>query len=87
CTATFDLVISDVFVDKEIPKEVLSQAYASDLVRLTGASGIGMMNMIVETSGQRNNLKRMMNDLQQAGASVEPLRITSINALLVWIRS
>jgi spermidine synthase len=84
CTATFDLVISDVFVDKEIPEEVLSQAYASDLVRLTRASSIGMMNMIIETSEQRNNLKRMMNYLQQAGASVEPLRITSINTLLVW---
>lgn len=84
CYDRFDLVVSDVFVDKEVPKHILSEEYGEQLVRVTSSDGIGMMNMIAETRQQREQIEQVKKHLQSAGANVNVLRVSSINVMLYW---
>lgn len=84
CSARFDLVVSDVFVDKQVPIPMLTTAYAKHLLQLTAAEGLGMMNIISETKEQHHQLDLIHKALKQSGFNLKSLRVSPINSIIYW---
>ncbi|QOI96789.1 MAG: fused MFS/spermidine synthase [Flammeovirgaceae bacterium] len=84
--STYDLVVSDVFIDKQVPESVVQKAYAEDLVRLTARDGMGMMNWICETKTQHRLRTSMEAWLRSLATKTEVYRASSVNYLLIWYR-
>lgn len=84
--STYDLIVSDVFVDKHIPENLIQEPYVENLVRLTAPAGMGMMNIIVETRPQRETQKQVVQWFNDRDVQTEVFRVSSINQLLVWKR-
>jgi predicted O-methyltransferase YrrM len=82
----YDLVVSDVFVDKQIPENLIQESYIENLIRLTAIGGMGMMNIIVETKAQREAQKQIIHWFNNRGVQTEAFRVSSINQLLAWKR-
>jgi spermidine synthase len=87
CDAHFDLVVSDVFVDKQQPAAAKSLSYLSDLVRITKTKGLGMINCIVETRQQRKELAQQIEQLNALGVTCKTTSVTPINTIISWIKS
>jgi spermidine synthase len=87
CRAQFDLVVSDVFVDKQLPASVRRLSYLTNLVRITKSNGLGMINFIAETRQQRKELDQQVEQLNALGITCKTLPVTSINTIISWIRS
>ncbi|MCK6616783.1 MAG: fused MFS/spermidine synthase [Cyclobacteriaceae bacterium] len=83
---TYDLVVSDVFVDKHMPEAIIQKSYAEDLVRLTARGGIGMMNWICETKEHHRFRASMEAWLNELAMKTDMYRASSINYLLIWYR-
>ncbi len=86
CRAQFDLVVSDVFVDKQLPASVTSLCYLTNLVRITKTNGLGMINFIAETRQQRKELDQQVELLNTLGVICKTLPVTSINTIISWIK-
>lgn len=84
CTKQFELVVSDVFVDKHIPKEVLTDAYLENLVRCTARNGMGMINAIAETKDQRKQVEGIMKKIKQTGMRTVSIQASPINVIISW---
>lgn len=82
--AQYDLIVSDVFVDKHIPENLIQENYIENLIRLTAIGGLGMMNVIVETKAQSETQKQVIQWFVDRGAQPESYRVSSINQLLIW---
>lgn len=81
-----DLIISDVFVDKNIPENLVRESYIENLIRLTAIGGLGMMNIIVETKAQRETRNQIIQWFNDRGVQTEAFRVSSINQVLAWKR-
>lgn len=84
CRTKFDLVISDVFVDKHVPDKMLTTMYTKHLFRLTAKGGLGMMNIITETKEQHHQLHLILQTLKDSGFSHTSFRSSSINSIISW---
>lgn len=84
--STYDLVVSDVFIDKQVPESVVQKSYAEDLVRLTALDGMGMMNWICETRKQHRLRTSMEVWLSGLATKTEVYRASTVNYLLIWYR-
>jgi predicted O-methyltransferase YrrM len=84
--ASYDLIVSDVFVDKQIPENLIRESYIENLIRLTAIGGMGMMNIIAETKTQHERLSMLQSWFVNRGMKTEIFRMSSINQLLVWRR-
>ncbi|MBX2964928.1 MAG: fused MFS/spermidine synthase [Cyclobacteriaceae bacterium] len=82
----YDLLVSDVFVDKNLPDHLIQQAYIENLIRLTAKKGIGMMNVISETKAQRGNLEKLIMWFNEQGIETEIFRVSAINQIVAWHR-
>jgi spermidine synthase len=84
--ALYDLIVSDVFVDKHIPEKLIRENYIENLIRLTAIGELGMMNVIAETKSQSAHLKLIRSWFVNRGIKTEIFRLSSINQLLTWYR-
>ncbi len=84
CTKTFDLVVSDVFIDKTIPENVMTVEYLSSLLRITTKGGLGMMNVILESKEQRTRLEKIRTETGTIEAKTTVLQVSPINHILYW---
>src|SRR5690606_1849650 len=82
----YDLVVSDVFVDKQIPENLIRESYAENLIRLTAFGGMGIMNVITETKSQHKAQKQIIQWFIDRGVQPEAFQVSSINQLLMWKR-
>ncbi|MBX2944492.1 MAG: fused MFS/spermidine synthase [Cyclobacteriaceae bacterium] len=85
CKTRFDMVVSDVFVDKHIPSRMLKTEYVMHLVRLTTHGGLGMMNIITETKEQHCQLELFLRALTATGVRHKTHRVSSVNSIISWI--
>jgi predicted O-methyltransferase YrrM len=83
-TVLYDLVVSDVFVDKHIPENLIQENYIENLIRLTAFGGMGIMNVITETKSQREAQKQIIQWFIDQRIQPETFRVSSINQLLIW---
>lgn len=86
CNAQFDLVVSDVFIDKCVPVEVMKQSYVEDLIKCTNQGGVGLMNWICETDAQQKGKATMQAWLNELAGKTEVYRVSDVNYLLIWYR-
>jgi spermidine synthase len=86
CTDTFDLIVSDVFIDKNVPEKFLEAGYFTNLIQLTGKGGLGLVNVITETKAQRKQAEFIQQHLEASGVACSVLRVSSINTIISWIR-
>lgn len=84
--ALYDFIVSDVFVDKDIPENLVRESYIENLTRLTSIGGLGMMNIIIESSLQRETQREITQWFNNQGVQTEAFRVSSINQLLIWKR-
>ena len=86
CHAKFDLVVSDVFVDKDVPEKVLSPSYVKQLLHVTSTGGMGVMNIITEKGEQRSNLDSILRILRESGVDYTLIQASSINSIVSWVK-
>lgn len=86
CQDSFDLLVSDVFIDKKIPEKFLTSEYISNLIRLTSKNGMGMMNMIAETTMQQHQLREICKTVEKSGVTCSSIRVSAINTMVCWTR-
>lgn len=86
CNSKFDFVVSDLFIDKQVPGIAVQQSYAEDLVKCTNQGGVGMVNWICETRAQYKAMAAMETWIKGLAGRTETLRVSSINYMLIWYR-
>lgn len=84
CNARFDLVVSDVFVNKQVPAEAKDENYIQNLVRLTNRNGLGLINFITETKQQRNERDGIMKCLETVSTTCKAIPVGTINTIICW---
>jgi len=60
-------VVSDVFVDKDVPEKILSPGHVKQLLHVTATGGMGVMNIITEKREQRDHLDSILQVLKKTG--------------------
>jgi spermidine synthase len=80
----FDLVVCDVFVNKDVPESVQTAMFVSSLIEATNPGGIGYFNFIAETVAQRGQLDRLVKHFDALSVSLTILKFSSVNHILVW---
>lgn len=81
---SFDLVVCDVFVNKEVPESVQTASFVNSLIEATNPGGIGYFNFIAETATQKGRFDRLVKYFDTLAVSFTILKISSINHILVW---
>lgn len=84
CQEKYDLVISDVFVHTEVPEEASDEEYLLNLVRLTAFGGTGLINVINETTEQKQKLNAIEKILLRQCDKVERFNASELNTVLIW---
>lgn len=84
--SAYDLVVSDVFIDKRVPETIMQKSYAEELVRLTARGGMGLMNWICETKEHQRYRASMEAWLTELETKTTVYHASSINYLLIWYR-
>jgi spermidine synthase len=79
----YDLIVSDIFIDKHVPEYFLTKEYIKALENLTARKGIGFYNYILEDKAQW----REFDQLLQAFSKSVHLKIFSpaaFNRIIAW---
>lgn len=85
CNLKFDLVVSDVFVDKVVPEQILSIDYVKQLMRVTAKGGMGMMNIILEKKEQCIKVDSILQGLSASGVKYTIVQASPINSIISWM--
>lgn len=80
----FDLIVNDVFVEKEVPLEIKHEDYIESLVRMTAPHGIGFYNFIAEDSIQAEEFERIKDCFSNQEINLYQRAFSTSNRILVW---
>lgn len=60
----YDLIISDLFIDNNVPKIFASRAYLKNLKRISSESSCIMYNKMTESAVHKKELQEVLNDFE-----------------------
>lgn len=80
----YDLIVSDVFVDKDVPEFFVTQEYIEALEKMTSKNGIGFYNYLLKSKTQLQELKKLIDLFS---SSVRVLSPSANNRMIVWERN
>jgi spermidine synthase len=83
-TGQYDLVIHDVFVDRDVPSALIDQEYVQSLIKCTSYSGIGLYNFIVANKEQEEEWSRLYQFFSHIDISLSFKKFSGINKMIIW---
>lgn len=83
----YDLIVHDVFVDKDVPPELINDEYVENLIERTSNGGMGLFNFIVENKIQDEQWKKLYYFFANKGLHLVTKSFSTINRMLIWERN
>lgn len=80
----YDLIVCDVFQDKQVPDSIQREEFIEELIGLTSPGGIGFYNFIAETNDQKKQRSRLLTYFEKLSIPIISARFSSINNMVVW---
>jgi precorrin-6B methylase 2 len=83
-TGQYDLIIHDVFVDRDVPSALIDQEYVQSLIKCTSNNGIGLYNFIVANKEQEEAWSSLYQSFSHCDTSLSVKKFSGINKMLIW---
>jgi spermidine synthase len=83
-TKQYDLIVHDVFVDRDVPLILIDPDYVQRLIKCTSNKGIGLFNFIVTNKEQEEAWTRLCQFFSQCDVSLAFKKFSGINKMLIW---
>lgn len=82
-TATFDLIVVDVFKDFTVPQEVQTRAFLELLKQRTASGGLLVFNIMVRNHTLKKEADELQQKLQDCFGKVEVFKIMGFNRVFI----
>jgi spermidine synthase len=84
CSASFELIIIDLFIDNQVPAPFTSDAFLRDLSQLLVPEGFLLFNMIVQDANQQEQFMNISEYFAEQNGITRILQPIPSNKVLYW---